>query len=179
MIRKSLCILFSFILLVFTSCNKQETHLLDAPERTYSDGEFDFVKWAGYRWAVIPQDDFSGQFRFEMMLFEAYESDFDKIKQALIEEYGEPYLTDRTMSKDITPNLINNSVYRLANGRCPDERETLTFWETETPHMTIRLYTAKGEPSIDLPNFAVISIFDMYVLNKFCSQIDEGIEKEE
>jgi len=179
MIRKSVCILCSFILIVFASCTKQATSLLDAPESTYSDGEFAFVKWAGCRWAVIPQDEFSSQFRFEMMLLDAYESDFAKIKQTITDEYGEPYLTDQTMPKDMPPNLITNNVFRLANGRYPDARESLAFWETETPHMTIRLYTAKDEPGIGLPDFAVISIFDMDALKELCTRMDEDLQSDE
>ena len=34
---------------VFSACTKEPASLLDAPDCTYSDGEFTLVKWAGYR----------------------------------------------------------------------------------------------------------------------------------
>ena len=164
--RKSLCILFSFFILVFASCTKQATSLLDAPDCMYSDGEFMFVKWAGYRWAVIPQYELSKPFRFELLLMDGHESYFAKIRQTIIDEFGEPYMTDRTMPRDTVPDLIISEVFLLANGRYPDEKESLTFWKTETPNLTIRLYTAQGDSGVDLPSFAVITIFDMDELMK-------------
>lgn len=100
-----------------------------------------FVKWAGYRWAVIPQYELSKSFRFELLLMDGHESYFAKISQAIIEEFGEPYMADLTMPRDTVPDLIISEVFLLGNGRYPDEKESLTFWKTETPNLTSAIIT--------------------------------------
>ena len=44
------------IILQLTACSqKLQTTLCEIlPENVYSDGEFEFSEWSGYRWFVIP-----------------------------------------------------------------------------------------------------------------------------
>lgn len=68
--------LVACFLLAFPSCTRESRFLLDLQDHIYSDGEFNFVRWAGYTWAVIPLGEVTEQYRFDIMLVDAEEADY-------------------------------------------------------------------------------------------------------
>ena len=155
---------------VFSACTKEPASLLDAPDYTYSDGEFTLVKWGGYRWAVLPQKDDTESYAFEVMLLDSEQCDLSKIYEALKSELGEPFMTSTTLPHDLIPNCMNSTVFLLPGNRYAEDGEMAYWWEARDK--TVRLYTADEVKSVGIPAIAVLSIYDMDVLMEVCNKLE-------
>jgi hypothetical protein len=153
--------LLVIIAISFLACTKSES-VLTLHEHIYSDGEFNLVKYANARWAVIPQQD---NYKQEYMLLDALEKDVPFIVDYISNELGQYEYDHTTLPQDLVHNCMNEAVFFLAGGRSVDEGEAMYFWFTD--EYTVRLFTYEGHGDM-LPPYAVLSMFDIDKLQDIC-----------
>ena len=155
---------------VFSACTKEPASLLDAPDYTYSDGEFTLVKWAGYRWAVVPLDEITEQYRFDIMLLDAEEADLDKIEDRVLDEFELIY-TDETLPNDLCSSCMNDKFFpsdEYKNGTIDH-----ALWCMDPNYdYTIRMYTITKDRGFSAPPTIIISIFNEDKLMDYCMKLE-------
>lgn len=162
-IMKKLIYILFFVLV---ACSNQHS-VFTLHEHIYSDGEFNLVKYANARWAVIPQQD---NYKQEYMLLDALEKDVPFIVDYISNELGQYEYDHTTLPQDLVHNCMNDAVFFLPGGRSVDQGEAMYFWFTD--EYTVRLFTYEGYGDL-LPPYAVLSIFDTDALTDECVEIEE------
>ena len=156
-------ILLVIIAISFLACTKSES-VLTLHEHIYSDGEFNLVKYANARWAVIPQQD---NYKQEYLLLDALEKDVQFIVHYISSELGQYEYDHTTLPPDLVHNCMNEAVFFLPGSRSVDEGEAMYFWFTD--EYTIRLFTYEGHGDM-LPPYAVLTIYDTDKLMENCNE---------
>lgn len=159
-----LCIMKKLIYILFfvlVACSNQES-VLSLHEHIYSDGEFNLVKYANARWAVIPSEE---DYKFEVLLLDGNEKDFSQIINHISKELKQYTYDHTTLPTDFIPNCMNTAIFFLPNNRPVEDSEGLYWWIKDD--VTVRLYTNDGYEDI-IPKSAVLTIYDNSKLMDFC-----------
>ena len=155
--KKLIYILF----FVLVACSNQES-VLTLHEHIYSDGEFNLVKYANARWAVIPSEE---EYKFEVLLLDGNERDFSQIINHISKELEQYTYDHTTLPTDLIPNCMNKAIFFLPNNRPIEDSEGLYWWIKDD--VTVRLYTNDGYEDI-IPKSAVLTIYDNSKLMDIC-----------
>ena len=159
-----LCIMKKLIYILFfvlVACSNQES-VLTLHEHIYSDGEFNLVKYANARWAVIPSEE---DYKFEVLLLDGNEKDFSQIINHISKELKQYTYDYTTLPTDLIPNCMNKAIFFLPNNRPIEDSEGLYWWIKDD--VTVRLYTNDGYEDI-IPKSAVLTIYDNSKLMDIC-----------
>lgn len=159
-IMKKTFIIVAICVLSLVGCtNQKELTIYEILiENTYSDGEFEFSKWSGYRWFVIPLMNESKDYCSKYMYIEGSDSDLNIILEKITDELGEPIAQQVTNPKQLAQYTSKSNVFTLPNNRKLEETESLYWWDAE--EYVISLYEAKSHPEVDMPANAIIALYD-------------------
>ena len=148
------------IILLLSNCtNNSETMIYKAlPENVYSDGEFEFSKWGGYRWLVIPIMNVSQQYCSKYMYIDGTDADLPVILGKVIDELGEPIAQQVTDPEPLLKYTSVPHVFALPNNRELDGTETLYWWDTE--EYVISLLESKEHSEVEMVAYAIVSLYD-------------------
>ena len=161
--------LVACFLLALSSCTKESKSLLDLQNYTYSDGEFEFVRWAGYTWAVIPLDEITEQYRFDIMLVDAEEADIQKIESRILSDYELIYTKSNLPT--FYPSCMNVEVFMSDDYQNATIQDAIWCMDS-TYNYTIRMYTILTDRGLPSPPTAIISIINQDNLMDYCMELE-------
>ena len=128
------------------------------PENVYSEGEFEFSQWGGYRWFVIPIMNASQQYCSKYMYIDGTDADLPVILGKVIDELGEPIAQQVTSPEPLLKYTSEPYIFALPNNRELEGTETLYWWDTE--EYVVSLLESKEHPEVDMVAYAIVSLYD-------------------
>lgn len=154
--------LFICLLLVLTivGCtDKTQTIIYQAlPENVYSDGEFEFSEWSGYRWFVIPLMNESQEYCSKYIYAEGTNDDLPIILKKITDELGEPIAEQVTNPEQLAKYASAPNVFILPNNRALEESETLYWWDTE--EYVVSLLESKEHPEVGMVAYTIVALYE-------------------
>lgn len=153
-------LVLTFCAALFASCNNniQAPIYEMLPENVYSEGEFEFSKWGGYRWFVIPIMNASQQYCSKYMYIDGTEADLPVILGKVIAELGEPIAQQVTNPEPLLKYTSVPHVFALPNNRELEETETLYWWDSE--EYVVSLLESKEHPEVEMVAYAIVALYD-------------------
>ena len=127
-------------------------------ENVYSDGEFYFTKWGGYRWLVIPLMNNSREYCSKYMYIDGTDRDLPVILEKITKELGEPIAQQVTNPEQLAKYTSQSNIFILPNNRELQGSETLYWWDTE--EYVVSLFEAKAIPEVDMVANAIVALYD-------------------
>ena len=157
--KRFLCVLVTSMI-IFEGCTyKSHTPIYQAlPENVYSDGEFMFSKWGGYRWFVIPIMNASQEYCSKYMYIDGTDADLPLILGKVIEELGEPIAQQVTNPEPLLKYTSVPHIFALPNNRELEGTETLYWWDTE--EYVVSLLESKEHPEVEMVAYAIVALYD-------------------
>ena len=113
-------------LITITGCTDKPQMLIYQAllENVYSDGEFEFSQWSGYRWFVIPLMNESQEYCSKYIYAEGTNEDLPIILEKIKNELGEPIAKQVTNPEQLAKYTSDPNVFILPNNRALEESET-------------------------------------------------------
>lgn len=157
---KRVFLILTFCAALFASCNNniQAPIYEMLPENVYSDGEFAFSEWGGYRWFVIPIMNASQQYCSKYMYIDGTDADLPVILGKVIDELGEPIAQQVTNPEPLLKYTSVPHVFALPNNRELEGTETLYWWDTE--EYVVSLLESKEHPEVEMVAYAIVALYD-------------------
>ena len=156
---RKLIICLLFVLALVGCTNKTQTLIFQAlPGNVYSDGEFEFSKWSGYRWIVIPLKNESKEYCSKYIYAEGTNDDLPIILEKITNELGEPVAQQVTNPEQLAKYTSATNVFILPNNRDLEESEALYWWDTE--EYIVSLLESKEQPEIGMVAYAVVALYE-------------------
>lgn len=157
---KRVFLILTFCAALFASCNNniQAPIYEMLPENVYSDGEFAFSEWGGYRWFVIPIMNASQAYCSKYMYIDGTDADLPVILEKVKEELGEPIAQQVTDPEQLVQYTSEPHVFALPNNRELEGTETLYWWDTE--EYVVSLLESKEHPEVEMVAYAIVALYD-------------------
>lgn len=145
--------------LTIVGCSNKQTLIYQAlPENVYSDGEFEFSEWSGYRWFVIPLMNESQAYCSKYIYVEGTNADLPIILEKITNELGEPVAQQVTNPELLAKYTSAPNVFVLPNNRALEESETLYWWNTE--EYVVSLLESKEHPEVGMAAYAIVALYE-------------------
>lgn len=153
-------LLLCFIATLIVGCaNDTQAPIYNVlPENVYSEGEFEFSKWGGYRWFVVPIMNASQQYCSKYMYIDGTDADLPVILGKVIDELGEPIAQQVTNPEPLLKYTSVPHVFALPNNRELEGTETLYWWDTE--EYVVSLLESKEHPEVEMVAYAIVALYD-------------------
>ena len=152
-----ICLLFALTIVGCT--DKPQTLIFQAlSENVYSDGEFEFSQWGGYRWFVIPLMNESQAYCSKYIYAEGTNDDLPIILKKITDELGEPIAEQVTNPEQLAKYASAPNVFILPNNRALEESETLYWWDTE--EYVVSLLESKEHPEVGMVAYAIVALYE-------------------
>ena len=157
---KRIFLILTICTTLFASCNNntQTPIYIVLPENVYSDGEFEFSEWSGYRWFVIPLMNESQEYCSKYIYIEGTNDDLPIILEKITNELGEPVAEQVTNPEPLTKYTSAPNVFILPNNRDLEESEKLYWWDTE--EYVVSLFESKEHPEVGLTAYAIVALYE-------------------
>ena len=156
---KKLIICLLFALTIVGCTDKHQTLIFQAlSENVYSDGEFEFSQWSGYRWFVIPLMNESQAYCSKYIYAEGTNDDLPIILKKITDELGEPIAEQVTNPEQLAKYASAPNVFILPNNRALEESETLYWWDTE--EYVVSLLESKEHPEVGMVAYAIVALYE-------------------
>lgn len=155
--KLTICLLFALTIVGCT--DKPQTLIFQAlSENVYSDGEFEFSQWSGYRWFVIPLMNESQAYCSKYIYAEGTNDDLPIILKKITDELGEPIAEQVTNPEQLAKYASAPNVFILPNNRALEESETLYWWDTE--EYVVSLLESKEHPEVGMVAYAIVALYE-------------------
>ena len=153
-------LLLCFIATLIVGCaNDTQAPIYNVlPENVYSEGEFEFSQWGGYRWFVIPIMNASQQYWSKYMYIDGTDADLPVILGKVIAELGEPIAQQVTNPEPLLKYTSVPHVFALPNNRELEGTETLYWWDSE--EYVVSLLESKEHPEVEMVAYAIVALYD-------------------
>lgn len=157
---KRIFLILTICTTLFVSCNNNtETPIyIVLPENVYSDGEFVFSEWSGYRWFVIPLMNESQAYCSKYIYAEGTNDDLPIILKKITDELGEPTAEQVTNPEQLAKYASAPNVFILPNNRDLEESEKLYWWDTE--EYVVSLFESKEHPEVGMAAYAIVALYE-------------------
>lgn len=156
---KKLIICLLFALTIVGCTDKPQTLIFQAlSENVYSDGEFEFSQWSGYRWFAIPLMNESQAYCSKYIYAEGTNDDLPIILKKITDELGEPIAEQVTNPEQLAKYASAPNVFILPNNRALEESETLYWWDTE--EYVVSLLESKEHPEVGMVAYAIVALYE-------------------
>ena len=157
---KRIFLILTICTTLFASCNNntQAPIYIVLPENVYSDGEFEFSQWSGYRWFVIPLMNESQKYCSKYIYAEGTNEDLPIILEKIKNELGEPIAKQVTNPEQLAKYTSDPNVFILPNNRDLEESEKLYWWDTE--EYVVSLFESKEHPEVGMAAYAIVALYE-------------------
>ena len=147
-------------LITITGCTDKPQMLIYQAllENVYSDGEFEFSQWSGYRWFAIPLMNESQAYCSKYIYAEGTNDDLPIILKKITDELGEPIAEQVTNPEQLAKYASAPNVFILPNNRALEESETLYWWDTE--EYVVSLLESKEHPEVGMVAYAIVALYE-------------------
>ena len=147
-------------LITITGCTDKPQMLIYQAllENVYSDGEFEFSQWSGYRWFVIPLMNESQEYCSKYIYAEGTNEDLPIILEKIKNELGEPIAKQVTNPEQLAKYTSDPNVFILPNNRDLEESEKLYWWDTE--EYVVSLFESKEHLEVGMAAYAIVALYE-------------------